>query len=777
MKEKENITYIRQRLEPSSELKRSVMERASKLEAGRKTFGDERTKADNRQTKKEQITMNANGTKQTAFVKKRFPAAAISAAACAALIIGIAAANTNRSKVERLDDSTGQSSAAEQTAVTDSTSSAETSTASNSGEGAVYTADKLSVRYDSGLSMTGSEDYIPAIDEMVKKVRQCPVLNGAVLPAERTIVYYSEGEWQTVELCDAQHPVRGSDYSAGTDSDLFLIVRVNGTQYGVDFDDPALLLDLKGCTEYSSKMIIERKDGGRFTAVYDESAEKRASGLADDIRKNGTLSDEKALPSSECDLSLSFCEETKSITLRAWKDAGLIRLEMYGICGNEPRTAIYSGAGSWIDELYELAGTLSEDTYPADWIESYYYGNNEVVGYITIPGLTNADGVKYVNSPVTQHSDNEYYLSHDWTGDLSEAGCIFADSAAQFTRDSRPFNICLYGKSRRDLGSMFTHLIDLNDASGDKLNECSVIKFGTVWDEGVSQYAVIGAGIIDADSAARFERNTYTFDGWLSGIKDSCRLIRDLDCTAEDEYLTLSTNIDDENADGQRFVVFARKLRKGETYPVSRFSAVKDSPIETGPVEDVRLPFISGMTEEQAAAALDGAGLRCRTEYVFSNNEKGTVTDFFAPYYLPDVVNSPEDMLVSKGAEISVMVSGGTEDLSLYTDNSGAEGELMALRIPLPEGISGEYGFSAFVSGSRFTSSDSVREISGRKEFVLPVKGSGKQTVSVSAWYHRKNDAAPVKSFDYASFEVDFDAHTFTLAGELNTDELINAMN
>ena len=71
MKEKTNISHILQRLEPSSELKRSVMERASQLEAGRKTFGN-RMAADNRQIQKENITMNAISTKETAYVKKRF---------------------------------------------------------------------------------------------------------------------------------------------------------------------------------------------------------------------------------------------------------------------------------------------------------------------------------------------------------------------------------------------------------------------------------------------------------------------------------------------------------------------------------------------------------------------------------------------------------------------------------------------------------------------------------------------------------------------------------
>ena len=44
---RENISDIRRSLEPSAEMKRRVMERAKKLEAGKKTFGNEKTTTDN----------------------------------------------------------------------------------------------------------------------------------------------------------------------------------------------------------------------------------------------------------------------------------------------------------------------------------------------------------------------------------------------------------------------------------------------------------------------------------------------------------------------------------------------------------------------------------------------------------------------------------------------------------------------------------------------------------------------------------------------------------
>lgn len=785
MKEKENISSIRQKLEPSSVLKSRVMERAAELEAGRKTFGKEKTTTENREIQKEQIQMNANRTKGTARAKSRFPVAVISAAACAALIIGIASVGMKGSRVEPLTDSRSELSSSEQGTVKDNSSTGDP-TDTNHGGCRPDSTDELTVTYDTGIIFSHDNRYIPDIDAMVKKIMQCPVLHGAKVPAERTIEYYVDGEKQLIELSDERYPVKGSDYSAGTDKDLFLIVTVNGTQYGINYNDPTLLLDLKGCTGSSTSMSYEKKNGRRIVTPYDDTAQTKASELVADIRKNGTLlSDNGSLPTSDCDLSFHFDEHLKYRDIRVWEDAGIFEIKTYGFCGDEPHRTVYGSARRWIYELNELVGTLEENTDPSKWIYSYYYGGRDVVGYIRIQGLTNADGVQYVNTPVTQSLDNEYYLNNDWTGGYAESGSIFADCAEPITCDSRPQNITLYGKSRRDLGSMFTHLIDYNDGTGDKLSEASVIKFASAWDEGLSQYPIIGAGIIDTNSADSFDYSAYlsfdgshSFDSWIKGIKDTCSIIRGIDCTAEDEYLTLSTAIDDENSGRYRFVVFARKLRQGETFPAGKFSAVKDSLIETKPIEEVRLPDILNMNEEQAAAVLKAAGLESTAEYVFSNEAKGTVLGSYAPYYLPDSVIYQDGELVSKGAKIRMTVSGGTDDLSLLNDNSDREEETMTISVPLPEGLKGYVSFSAVVYDTEYSFGDSIKEISGRKEIVLPVEGTGNKKVVISACnYGYTEPSMDTPRVEYATYEVDFDAHTCTLIGELNTEGLLKAKN
>lgn len=96
---REKIYYIRRRLKPTSELKRRVIERARKLKAGRKSFGSKKTTADSKQIiyigtigKEEYFTMRMNRANfGMDNAKSNLPAAVISAAACAAIVIGIGA--------------------------------------------------------------------------------------------------------------------------------------------------------------------------------------------------------------------------------------------------------------------------------------------------------------------------------------------------------------------------------------------------------------------------------------------------------------------------------------------------------------------------------------------------------------------------------------------------------------------------------------------------------------------------------------------------------------
>ena len=100
----------------------------------------------------------------------------------------------------------------------------------------------------------------------------------------------------------------------------------------------------------------------------------------------------------------------------------------------------------------------------------------------------------------------------------------------------------------------------------------------------------------------------------------------------------------------------------------------------------------------------------------------------------------------------------------------------MAISVPLPDGLKGHVSFSAVVYDTEYSFGDSIKEISGRKEIVLPVEGTGKKKVGIAACnYGYTEPSSDTQRIEYATYEVDFDAHTYTLTGELNTEGLLKA--
>ena len=209
---REYISDIRRSLEPSAELKRRVMERAAALEAGRKTFGNERTTADSRHNaafgtkeKKEKITMSINKSGiEMSTVKSRLPAAILSAAACAAIVIGVAAVGLRGGDSELITESgvgaapgaqyAGENSAAdEQTAPVNEESAPE---------------DVMTVTINDGSSYTITDkDRIAAINALAEKVRNMKdrVWNGEEYPTERTIEYTLDGEQHKIDISEGQY--------------------------------------------------------------------------------------------------------------------------------------------------------------------------------------------------------------------------------------------------------------------------------------------------------------------------------------------------------------------------------------------------------------------------------------------------------------------------------------------------------------------------------------------------------------------------------------------
>lgn len=202
-------------------------------------------------------------------------------------------------------------------------------------------------------------------------------------------------------------------------------------------------------------------------------------------------------------------------------------------------------------------------------IRSIYDLNHDTIGWLTIDGLTDDKGGNYIDYPVMQCGDNDYYLSHDFYKKEKKYGALFVDCHVKITYDSGPRNTIIYGHNMGS-GSFFAHLHDYKKRVSF-VSEHRFVTFNTLWEE--NDYIIIGCfltGIKEEQDnipifryhvAFDFEDNT-DFIEWYANVMYRSYYTSDIPCSIDDEYLTLST-CSTEIYDS-RFVVVARKLRPDE---------------------------------------------------------------------------------------------------------------------------------------------------------------------------------------------------------------------
>ena len=79
--------------------------------------------------------------------------------------------------------------------------------------------------------------------------------------------------------------------------------------------------------------------------------------------------------------------------------------------------------------------------------------NPDIAGWLYCPGTV-------INYPVMQTDDNDFYLHHDFRGEYSPGGALFADSACAFHTPNSA--LVIYGHNMKD-GSMFGTLTRYRD--------------------------------------------------------------------------------------------------------------------------------------------------------------------------------------------------------------------------------------------------------------------------------------------------------------------------
>ena len=207
-----------------------------------------------------------------------------------------------------------------------------------------------------------------------------------------------------------------------------------------------------------------------------------------------------------------------------------------------------------------LLYTLDGEAEPREVLEEYQnllLKNRKLIGWVKIDDT-------YIDYPVMQTTDNEYYLDHNMNQEYDKNGTIFMDKDCNVLEPST--NYILYGHHMRN-GRMFGQLDQYKDKSFYEKHP--IIEFDTIYEKGTYEIMYVFRSKVYKETEIVFKYYQFIdangeqeFD---SAMEEMAALsLYDTGVTAQygDQLLTLST-CDYQETDG-RFVVVARKIADGE---------------------------------------------------------------------------------------------------------------------------------------------------------------------------------------------------------------------
>ena len=248
-------------------------------------------------------------------------------------------------------------------------------------------------------------------------------------------------------------------------------------------------------------------------------------------------------------------------------------------CGGDPESEPESESGSVISSSQSLSGSSdssgssgasdsssgsSDPNAPSpddiqqqmlDKMSAFYLQNDDTVGWLTIPGTT-------IDEVVVQAPDNDYYLRRNNLKQSAFDGCYYADYRTNLgARNALSKNVVIYGHSMDDNpdGARFSQLKKYLDI--DYCKENPYIYFSTpeaelTWQIFAVYYTDIEFDYIDPNP------DTAKFTNIINEARERSQFIFDVDVTANDTILTLSTCTYEQtvNRSNYRYVVQAKLL-------------------------------------------------------------------------------------------------------------------------------------------------------------------------------------------------------------------------
>ncbi len=236
-----------------------------------------------------------------------------------------------------------------------------------------------------------------------------------------------------------------------------------------------------------------------------------------------------------------------------------------------------------------VSGYRGGNSYPElkHDLEYMYELNTDFIGWLTVEDTP-------IDVPVVQATDNKFYLEHDFYGryDTTKVGTTFADYHVPVTENGGPDNLVIYGHNIRT-GVGLAKITNYNPARYGSLDfylTHPTVEFESVYG-GESTYVVFAGMYVNTQTKHGDVFNYYkfrnfssesTFYQYFEAVFDRSVFYNpNVNIDYDDDFLTLSTcyypmgmSVD------TRFVVFARKLRDGESAKIDVSEAyINPSPL------------------------------------------------------------------------------------------------------------------------------------------------------------------------------------------------------
>lgn len=177
--------------------------------------------------------------------------------------------------------------------------------------------------------------------------------------------------------------------------------------------------------------------------------------------------------------------------------------------------------------------------------------NDELVGWITIEGTQ-------IDYPVLKADNNVDYLTRNFHKEKNIAGSIFMD----FRNDveSPSLNTIIYGHRMKD-GSMFEQLTKYQDEEFYKNHQ--TFEYDTLYDSYEAEIFAVYITTTEFDYIQTDFESDEEYEQLLARMQEESMYQTDVEVTADDHILTLSTCDYELDPNDGRLVVQAKLVKKG----------------------------------------------------------------------------------------------------------------------------------------------------------------------------------------------------------------------